>query len=244
MDVPDHIRLVTSATGRVYYVLKKDFHMGRALRGNHYQHLNLKYVKSVIRKGRRCLDVGASLGMNSMEYSLLFSAVTSFEPDPAAFELLVLNTQSLDNITLRHEAVSDRLGRLPFYCYPNRTGLSSLHKSDLLKHVVEVNVVTLDSVCKGSDDIDLIKIDVEGNELQVLAGAKKVVCRNLPLIQAEVNHVDVAELTKVVRSISRDYTVHLNTSEEVKGDEVIKGKNDRFYVPARYRQFDFGQFGG
>ena len=244
MDVPDQIRLITIAAGRTYHVLKKDFHMGRALRGNHYQYLNLKYVKSVIKKGRHCLDVGASLGMNSMEYSLLFDSVTSFEPDPVAFELLSLNVKECTNVILQQAAISDEEGEVPFYCYPNRTGLSSLYKSDPLKTTVQVKSTTVDVMCKGRRDIDLIKIDVEGNEIRVIAGAKRTIRRNLPLIQAEVNHIDVSELTRAIRSISQDYSVHLNTSEEVKGDEVIKGKSDRFYVPVRYRQFNFGQFGG
>jgi hypothetical protein len=60
------------------------------------------------------------------------------------------------------------------------------------KDGVDVNVTTLDDYCleEGIDDIKLIKIDVEGWELEVLKGASNVLSReNAPILCIEYSNM-------------------------------------------------------
>ena len=59
---------------------------------------------------------------------------------------------------------------VPLFFDSHLMGRASL-RNPSLSRVEEVPVETLDSICEGLDEIRLLKIDVEGTELDVLRGA-------------------------------------------------------------------------
>ena len=58
------------------------------------------------------------------------------------------------------------------------------NKLTLEKSNIKVNVVTIDSILEHAD---LLKIDVEGDELNVLEGSLKLIENSKPLIILEIN---------------------------------------------------------
>ncbi len=76
-------------------------------------------------------------------------------------------------------AVSDREGSALFYEDPNRPGFSRL-TTETGPHSYEVKTTTLDNLSLGQ--VDLLKIDVEGFELQVLKGAAATIEESRPPI--------------------------------------------------------------
>ena len=60
--------------------------------------------------------------------------------------------------------------------------------------------ITLDSL--ELNNIDLIKIDIEGNELNVLKGALETIQRNKPIIEFEYNHL-ANKLNIMIRKVSK-----------------------------------------
>jgi hypothetical protein len=88
--------------------------------------------------------------------------------------------------------------------------LSELHHAAAVRSF-EVALTTLDQYCdeQGIPGIDFIKIDTEGNELEVLRGGqKRIECGLLPLIQFEFNEMNV-----VSRSFLRDFYQLLKSYE-------------------------------
>jgi FkbM family methyltransferase len=151
---------------------------------------------TLVRPGMTVLDVGANIGW----YSLLAARevgpegrVLAFEPDPNTFGLvsdsLEINGYR-DRATVLRTAVADAPGEATFYRWAAHQGSNGLGIDDDIRaayaEAVEettVPVTTIDAVmAEHGGGVDLIKIDAEGAEPQVLAGARRVLAEN-PRVQ-------------------------------------------------------------
>ncbi|HLM55463.1 MAG TPA: FkbM family methyltransferase [Pyrinomonadaceae bacterium] len=142
-----------------------------------------------LREGMTVFDVGANVG----ELTLLFSrfvgeagTVHAFEPSGAGFERLsaVCRAASLRNVRLNRLALAEKEGDVRLHVYDDEY-LSWTTRAarpledygiDVKPRTTEdVPAATVDSYCErnGVAFIDLLKIDVEGAELQVLLGAER-----------------------------------------------------------------------
>lgn len=129
--------------------------------------------------GKLALDIGANAGY----YTLLLSKkigpggkVIAFEPNPEAREFLekhVALNQSM-NVTIRGEALSDRVGQGGFSRGGNRSEGRISEGGEL-----PIVLSTLDSLDVSPS---LIKIDVEGEELKVLQGGRRLLGSHRPKI--------------------------------------------------------------
>jgi FkbM family methyltransferase len=138
------------------------------------------------------VDCGANIGTYSIYFSQFFSRVVAFEPFPPTYHLLRLNVNGIENIEIRETALSSDCGKGVMARYRQfHSGSASLLDSDLKRNVGERFIVTkstLDSeLCNQPLPIKLIKIDVEGNELEVLKGATTIIKRDRPAIVFEYN---------------------------------------------------------
>lgn len=142
--------------------------------------------------GEVFLDVGANIGWHSMLMARKYpnSQVFSFEPEPDNINLLQYNIQrnGLSNVEVIPKAASFEEGEQKFYLYPDKNaGRHSLLPINKGK-VITVPLTTLDHFIKerglSPKRIKLIKIDVEGYELNVLRGAKSLL-GTVPLILLE-----------------------------------------------------------
>ena len=120
------------------------------------------------------LDIGANLGLHSIIMAKLGFSVTSFEPDPVHYERFLFNSslnKVSSNVTLVKAAVSNSSGKAEFTrVLGNTTGshLSTAKKGaygELEKF--DVDVVSIDDYL---ENVDLIKLDAEGEELKILQG--------------------------------------------------------------------------
>lgn len=133
------------------------------------------------------LDIGANVG----KYSVIMGSklkdmgeVFSFEPEPSNLNSLVRNIKlnRLNNVHVIPLACSRKRGRLEFYIDPNNSGGHSLVRKTNQKIIVETD--KLDNIVENKKikNIKLIKIDVEGAELDVLIGSKKTLKKYKPKI--------------------------------------------------------------
>lgn len=175
-----------------------------------YQNLGVSGERWLIRNiGNRMgsklivFDVGANIG----SYSKLLASsgnvkkIFAFEPHPQAFKLLLSNTAGCQNVTCVNTALSNACGEIKFYDRADKNGSShaSIHKEVFsvihLVPSVETSVIarTLDDFCslEAVEHIDLLKIDVEGHELQVLEGARSMLkARKIRSIQFEFTQLN------------------------------------------------------
>ena len=145
----------------------------------------LRYLK--ISKNEIFIDIGAHIGKYSVIAAKKCKNVISIEPEKNNFEILKKNVtlNSLKNVILLNCACSDKKGYLKLYI-SETTGGHSLERKGKTYQIVETR--TLDEILKtykiNSQQIGLIKIDVEGHELKVLKGSKNILkkSKNLRII--------------------------------------------------------------
>jgi FkbM family methyltransferase len=159
-----------------------------------------RYLASTLEEGQVFLDIGANIGFYS-----LFAArkvgpsgrVFSFEPDPMTFESLdrSVRRNGFGWVTRLNMALSDREGEMPFFTVSDGSAHSLVpeieRRADRYSGQVPVRVTRLDDLTReGTLDvprIDLVKIDVEGEEPRTVAGMKATLEKfAFPRVWAEV----------------------------------------------------------
>lgn len=102
-----------------------------------------------------------------------------FEPSPTTFALLMEKHGNTANVTFNYRGLGRDTGQMELYSDALGSGLASLTKRNLdhlkipFNRSETVRIDTLDAYCRvqAVNAIDLLKIDVEGHELDVLLGA-------------------------------------------------------------------------
>jgi len=148
----------------------KDFTQTRCMDKfiKHCENKNLKF--------NHVLDIGAWVGTWTMKINPFCGRVVAFEPDPLHYECLVKNVP--EDVDTHQLAIG------------NDTKMISLSEDNFTqaKRVLgdgTIPMVTIDSL--GLDDVDLIKIDVEGYEMEVLKGAEKTL-NSVSYLMIELNN--------------------------------------------------------
>lgn len=119
-------------------------------------------------------DVGANFGQSAIKFARAFprATVLSFEPVPDSFRELKVRTAERRNIQVHNIGFGDEAGLFDMQIQADSQGNSLASKSSS-RCSIEVRLETVDAFANNNeiDQIDLLKIDVEGFELQVLKGA-------------------------------------------------------------------------
>lgn len=159
-----------------------------------------KYAKGVV------FDIGAHAGMHAIYLSRLASNVYTFEPVPQTFKWLKQNIEvnKCHNIVAINSAVGDEVGTVQMQIFsPEMSGWNSIHIPDTNEAkpvtTTEVAITTLDSYTQQNniDRIDFLKIDVEGHELAVLKGARRLLMESrIDYISFEVTEMHVKDATE------------------------------------------------
>jgi FkbM family methyltransferase len=135
---------------------------------------------AVLRPGATVVDIGANIGYNAVYAATRVGAsgrVIAIEP--AADNLAVLEQNiaatGLRNVTVRRAAAGRDSGTRDFFLRGNTSAVNSFFPESCyaaVTGVVQVPVAPADDLVDG--DADLVKIDVEGAELDVLAGMSRL----------------------------------------------------------------------
>ena len=150
-----------------------------------YEKYETDVFKALIDKGMVVVDVGANIGY----YTLLAARcvgekgkVFAFEPEPYNYSLLLKNIEinGYRNIIPSRKAVFSKTGKMKMYLDKSNLGGHSLTEANVHKSVsITIEVTSLDDYFKNSKyKIDVIKLDVQGLEMDVLEGMKNIITQN------------------------------------------------------------------
>lgn len=138
-------------------------------------------LRTYLRPGGVALDIGANIGMFSVMMGRLCdsASIFSFEPAQETYERLLRNLRrnALANVVAEHRAMGKQAGMVRLAVDPKSSALSRIaldHEAEERGRTFEVvPCTTVDDFCaeRGIEALDFVKIDVEGAEPQVLAGA-------------------------------------------------------------------------
>lgn len=146
-----------------------------------------------------CFDVGANIGNHSLEFAKHFEHVYSFEPNPYVYDLLNINASLTNNIITKKIGLSNsqRTVKIQKNKYETNLGSTKIEEKALLesKDFYEFKLMKLDQFVKSNKikDIDYIKIDIEGHELECIMGAEHTLRSFSPILTIEILKVDIFE---------------------------------------------------
>ena len=148
--------------------------------GSSFEYPALKRAISYLSKHKRrvAIDAGAHVGLWSRWLVRYFNFVHAFEPVKEFVELFKRNVD-VWNVHFHPVALGERYCEVMMREYPTNTGQAHISPGEN----GDVLMLSLDSY--RFRNVDLIKIDVEGYELQVLNGAQKTLLENRPLVVIE-----------------------------------------------------------
>ncbi len=156
-----------------------------------YDRLTQRIMAQTIQPGTTCIDVGSHEGEVLAQMIALGGATGTyyaFEPMPYYYQKL---TQKFGQQAIIYPyALSDAHDQTVFHCVRNAPAYSGLKKrsyGSLTPDIQEIVVETrpLDELIPDDVDICFMKIDVEGAELLVMEGARKLIQRCHPVIVFE-----------------------------------------------------------
>lgn len=172
----------------------------------------IRFVRRWLRPGMRAVDIGASYGVYSLAIARAVGAagrLWAFEPTPDTADYLQRNLElnGCQNASLIRAAVSERAGTAAF-ATDKRSELNSLLAGEPAGEQVEVRTVTLDQAAAEWGEVDFVKLDVEGHELQAIRGGARFFTAGSPLVMLEVwahGRKDLAALAPLAEMGYRAY---------------------------------------
>ena len=158
-------------------------------------------LEKFLEPGGVFVDIGGNTGIYTIKAAQFFrqhggGTVVTYEPLPEMLMDLERNIRlnGFDNVRLRSFCLGETPGAAEFWINFNRPASSSLVNHDATAQRVSTMVFRFDDVfpLEKLDRLDYVKMDVEGAEAQVLAGARATLKKFRPIVQMETGHRDAA----------------------------------------------------
>ena len=157
-------------------------------------------LDSFLRPGDWALDIGANVGHYTMRMSQLVGSagrIIALEPVPDTFALLAANARLFAhaNVSLVNAAASDRIATVSFQIPRFSHGLPNYYQAHLTSDPAGLAVLALpvDTLALPVT-VRLVKIDVEGHEMAVLQGMRRLLDRDHPILIVETGAQDTIDL--------------------------------------------------
>jgi FkbM family methyltransferase len=153
----------------------------------------IRFLRHALLPGQNVIDVGANYGVYALSIAARVGQagrVWAFEPTSSTASLLArsIAANGFQHVELVTCAVSSECGQAQLALNDN-SELNALTRGNAAGGSVEtVNVVTLDDCMRqyAWNNIAFLKIDAEGEEANIIAGARKFLATNSPLVMFEI----------------------------------------------------------
>lgn len=167
-------------------------------------------MRQYVQPGHTVYDIGTHVGyMSAVLAKLVGSAgrVMAFEPDPANRQALACNMveNAFGQVTIVPAAVSDRSGAASFAHFESYSLVGHLAQEHEPgdAELLQVSTVALDAFVYEDNHPapSFIKLDVEGAEMQVLAGARRLLLEARPIVVVEMRARFKQELAELLQTV-------------------------------------------
>ncbi len=215
---------------------KNDIYIGKCIKEyGEWSQGEIDICKQILLPNDVVIEVGSNIGSHTLALAKFVKkgVVFAFEPQNIIFQNLCANISlnSIMNCFCYQNAVSDKGNEQLFqpnidYSLPNNFGGISLSnkKNDFS---LPVNVVTLDDKFNNLASLKILKLDVEGMELNVLKGGYELIKRTKPFIYCENDRLDKSqELIEFIFSLG--YRIFWHRTFLYNKDNFFKNSNNIF----------------
>jgi FkbM family methyltransferase len=185
-------------------------------------------IEQRLRPGMTFYDVGANAGFFSLLSATLVGSegkVVSFEPHPETANQLrrQMAANHANNVEVVEAAVCDKIGTAEFGD-DTIAVMASLAGAATTSRTITVQTTTLDRVAASRTSPDLLKIDVEGAEIDVLRGAEQLILQKRPVLLVEIHSPEIALQYDLLMKRFRYQTIALS------GERISVGENEERFV--------------
>ena len=194
---------------------------------------------SLCKSGDTVIDIGTNIGFSLLNMAKIIGSdglVIGFEPDPANFIQLEKNISLNDftNLKVNKKGLGDKPGKFKLENrIESNSGMKRIGSS---VDYVEVEIDTLDNFISASNNslpkIDLIKIDVEGFELNVLKGALNTIRKYYPVLFIEVDDNNLRDESASARELI--HFIAENDYEMVNAENKMIVKEEDYFRNCHY----------
>ena len=223
-----NLKIINTQFGKIVVNINDQF-IGKSFINQKYWGLQdieviSKLIEYKCKKKNRIVfyDVGANIGSHSIALSNIFKnkiLIRAFEAQSTIYQMFnqSIKINNLNNIEVYHNAVSDKNDEiiridLPDYSKHNNFGALELFKpfqnsdnADMQKSGIfeDVKTIKLDIF---DEEVDFIKIDVEGMESLVLKGSNNLIVNHRPFLFIELLKSKLENVTEFFKG--KDYNIY------------------------------------
>lgn len=155
--------------------------MYAAFKGRQDQ-FEIELLKKHIKSGDVVLDIGANIGFYAALISQLVGEkgkVHCFEPDSTNFKHLQDHCIRISNLVLNNTAVGPKTEKLKIYTSKNLNVDHRTYEPEDYDAVMEIHAVSIDDYLNGKEqEVHLIKMDIQGFEMQAVQGMQETLKNN------------------------------------------------------------------
>lgn len=194
----------------------------RAISSQHREERRLRrdFFAQLVTAGDLCFDIGANVGQTIEALRACGATVVALEPNPHCMPALRHQFGGDDQVTLVAKAVGSAPGRAELH-FSGSAATASLrgdwNRQD--DQTLEVEVVTLEQLMAVHGAPRLLKVDVEGFELEVFRGLG----RPVPVIYFEMHAREIAVVGRILD--------HLRTLGRIEGVNVVSEDHSTWLWP-------------
>ncbi len=168
-------------------------------------------------KGKDFLDCGGYFGDSALMFAKDYdpNKIYSFEPDPENHAVLLetIKYHSLKNVIPINKCIGDRCGEVNFYnmgpfsYVPEGEGMSVMEMTTIDEFVAEKKL-----------DVGVIKIDIEGYEMEVLEGGKRTIITQKPVLLLGIYHnpKEFFETKQFIQEMKPEYSFKFKNLSDVR----------------------------
>lgn len=166
-------------------IIERDTHISKWVKESGRLDHDLSMVPKIceyIKPGDVVVDAGAYIGDHTIAYAKKVThsgAVFAFEPNKEAFECLEYNMRNYPQVQCFNHGLGDKFGRIGVNTSCDNVGMSFIQQGN------DVTIMPIDDL--NLYQVDLIKIDCEGFELNILKGAINTLKKFKPKLVIEIN---------------------------------------------------------
>lgn len=235
---------ITGKHGKFQF-FSKDYFIGKSFKEyGEYSEIELQLLLNFIKSGDTVLDIGSNIGGFTIPFSKKVGStgqVFAFEPQPEIFKILrkniVLNeAKNIKSfpVGLSNKKETIKLKKIKYDQIGNFGGVTLKDEKQNLKCVSSLNEFYNVKIKKldNFDEIkkcNLIKIDVEGMEINTLEGAKEIIKKNRPILFLENDLNKPKKLNHYV--INKGYEIFWVLTSLYNKDNFFSNKSNFFVGP-------------